>query len=60
MRREEEYQRLADFARKRAREEKNVESRSHWEILGATYVRLADQSKKIDDTSTYSDASRHE
>ena len=41
MQREEEYKRLADFARKRGREEQYAVLRAQWEILGATYVRLA-------------------
>jgi hypothetical protein len=32
--------------------------RAQWEILSATYVQLADQSKKIDDTGTYYDRGR--
>ena len=39
----------------RGGEEQNARRRAQWEILAATYVRLADQSKKVDDTGTYSD-----
>ena len=53
MHREHEYKHLADNARKRAGEEENAQLRAQWEILAATYVQLADQSKKIDDTGIY-------
>ena len=53
MRREDEYRRLADNTRGRGYEEQNALMRAQWEILSATYVQLADQSKKIDDTGTY-------
>ena len=54
MHREHEYKHLADNARKRGGEEQNAQFRAQWEILAATYVQLADQSKKkkIDDTGT--------
>ena len=56
MHREHEYKYLADNARKRGGEEQNAQFRAQWEILAATYVQLADQSKKkIDDTGTYYD-----
>jgi hypothetical protein len=55
MHREDEYKNLADSTRKRGCEEQNAQLRSQWEILATTYVQLADQSKKIDDTSTYYD-----
>ena len=60
MHREKEYQHLAHNARKRGCEEQNAQLRAQWEILGETYVRLADQSKKVDDTGIYdpSDSSR--
>ena len=54
MHREQEYKHLADNAQKRGGEEQNAQLRAQWEILGATYLQLADQSKKIDDTGTYS------
>ena len=63
MRREDEYRQLADSVRRRGGEEENALTRAQWEILAATYVQLADQSttkindarqsKKIDDTGTY-------
>jgi hypothetical protein len=55
MHREQEYKHLADNARKRGGEEQNAQLRAQWEILAATYLQLADQSKKIDDTGTYAD-----
>ena len=55
MHREQEYKHLADNARKRGGEEQNALLRAQFEILAATYLQLADQSKKIDDTGTYSD-----
>ena len=53
MDREHEYKHLADNARKRGGEEQNAQLRAQWEILACTYVQLADQSKKIDDTGTF-------
>jgi hypothetical protein len=53
MDREKEYKHLAHNARKRGCEEQNAQLRAQWEILGETYVRLADQSKKVDDTGIY-------
>jgi hypothetical protein len=55
MRRDQEYRQLADSARWRGGEEQSPLLRAQWEILAATYVHLADQSKKIDDTGTYND-----
>jgi hypothetical protein len=55
MRREDEYRSLAEATRRRGYEEQNALMRAQWEILSATYVELADQSKKIDDTGTYYD-----
>jgi len=55
MHREREYKHLADKARKRGGEEQNAQMRAQWEILAATYVQLADQSKKSDDTGTHYD-----
>lgn len=56
MHREDEYKQLANNARKRGGEEQNAQFRAQWEILAATYVGLADQSKKnINDTGTYYD-----
>ena len=55
MHREHEYKYLADNARKRGGEEQNAQFRAQWEILAATYVQLAEQSKKIDDTGAHYD-----
>ncbi len=56
MHREDEYKQLANNARKRGGEEQNAQLRAQWEILAATYVQLAAQSKKeIDDAGTYYD-----
>jgi hypothetical protein len=55
MPREKEYKHLAQNARKRAGDEENAQLRAQWKILATTYVHLADQSKKIDDTGTYYD-----
>lgn len=55
MHREKEYKYLAQNARKRAGEEENAQLRAQWEILATTYVHLADQSGKVDDTGTYYD-----
>ena len=55
MHREQEYKHLAHRTRKRAGEEENAQLRAQWEILAATYVQLADQSKKIDDTGAHYD-----
>ena len=55
MHREDEYKHLAKSTRQRGCEEQNALLRAQWEILAGTYVRLADQSKKIDDTGTYYD-----
>jgi hypothetical protein len=55
MHREQEYKHLADNARERGGNEQNAQLRAQWEILGATYMHLANQSKKIDDTGTYYD-----
>jgi hypothetical protein len=55
MHREQEYKHLADNARKRGGDEENAQLRAQWEILATTYVHLANQSKKIDDTGTYCD-----
>ena len=55
MHKEQEYKHLAHRTRKRAGEEENAQLRAQWEILAATYVQLADQSKKIDDTGAHYD-----
>ena len=58
MHREQEYKHLAGNALKRGGEEQNAQFRAQWEILACTYVQLADQSKKIDDTVTHSEMDR--
>jgi len=55
MNREHEYQHLAKKTRRRGGDEQNAQLRAQWEILACTYVQLADQSKKIDDTGSYYD-----
>jgi hypothetical protein len=55
MRREDECRQLANSVRRRAAEEKTALLRAQWEILVGTYIQLADQSKKIDDTGTFYD-----
>jgi len=55
MNREQEYRQLASDVFKRASEEESVVLRAQWEILGARYLELADQSKRIDDNDTVYD-----
>ena len=50
MKREDEYRQLANDVLRRASEEHNAQLRAQWEILGARYMELANQSKKIGDT----------
>ena len=50
MKREDEYRQLANDVLRRASEEQSAQLRAQWEILGARYVELADQSKKTNDT----------
>jgi hypothetical protein len=51
MKREDEYRQLAnDVLRRASSEEHNAQLRAQWEILGARYMELANQSKKIGDT----------
>ena len=54
MRREEEYRQLANDVWKRASEEQSAQLRAQWEILTASYTKLA-QSKKIDENDTLYD-----
>jgi len=44
MRQEKEYRQLADDARRRASQEGFPQFRAEWELLAATYLRLAEQS----------------
>src|SRR5262245_11709081 len=55
MNREQEYRQLASDVFKRASEEESAVLRAQWEILGARYLELADQSKRIDDNDTVYD-----
>ena len=48
MKREDEYKQLASDVLRRAGEEQDAQLRAQWEILGARYRELADQSKNID------------
>jgi hypothetical protein len=47
--REQEYKRLANSAFKLAAEEESAQLMAQWRILGARYLELAGQSKKIDE-----------
>ena len=53
MKREEEYKQLANDVWRGASEEQSAQLRAQWEILGARYMELADQSKNIDDDTDY-------
>jgi hypothetical protein len=44
MRKDKEFRQLADNARRRASQEGFPQFRSEWELLAATYLRLAEQS----------------
>jgi uncharacterized protein YxeA len=55
MRREEEYKYLANSAFKHAAEEESAQLMAQWKILGARYLELAHQSKKIDGNETIYD-----
>jgi len=58
MHRDDEYKLLAKSTRQRGCEKQNALLRARWEILAATYVRPANQSKKVDDSGTYCDPPR--
>ena len=47
MRREDEYRQLANDVLRRASGEESAQLRAQWEILGARYMELANQSKKV-------------
>ena len=49
MKREHEYRELAKDVQRRAAEEKSALLKAQWQILGARYTELADQSQKIDE-----------
>jgi hypothetical protein len=53
MRREDEYRQLANDVLRRASGERSAQLRAQWEILGARYMELADQSKKITPDTEY-------
>ena len=53
MKREDEYRQLANDVLRRASEEQSAQLRAQWEILGARYMELADQSKKSDGDTDY-------
>jgi hypothetical protein len=55
MRREDEYRQLASDVLQRASEEQSAMLRAQWEILSASYVELADQSKKIEENDAQCD-----
>jgi len=55
MKRQEEYEQLAENVRRRAAEEQSAQLRAQWEILAARYVELADQSKKVEENDTVYD-----
>ena len=55
MKREQEYRQLARSVLKRASEEESAVLRAQWEILGARYSELADQSKRVDENNTVYD-----
>jgi len=49
MKREEEYRQLANDILERASGEQSAILRAQWEILPASYMGLADQSKKVEE-----------
>jgi len=49
MKREDEYRQLANDVLRRASEEQSAQMRAQWEILGARYMELADQSKRTNE-----------
>jgi len=51
MRREDEYRQLANDVLRRASGERSAQLRAQWEILGARYMELAEQSKVMTDTA---------
>jgi len=55
MKREKEYRRLTDGVLKRASREQSALMKAQWEILGARYTKLAEQSKKVDENTTIYD-----
>jgi uncharacterized protein YxeA len=55
MTREQEYRQLANSAFSQAAEEESAQLMAQWKILGARYLELADQSKKIDENEAIYD-----
>ena len=55
MTREQEYRQLANSAFNQAAEEESAQLMAQWKILGARYLELADQSKKIDENEAIYD-----
>lgn len=55
MEREKEYRQLANDALQRVTKEENALLRAQWEILGARYTELAEQSTKLDENATQYD-----
>jgi hypothetical protein len=54
MKREDEYRQLANDILQRASEEQGAILRAQWEILSASYVELADQSKRVEENDAQS------
>jgi len=55
MKREKEYRQLANDVLQRATKEESALLRAQWEILGARYTELADQSTRLDENETQYD-----
>jgi hypothetical protein len=55
MKREDEYRQLASDILQRASEEQGAILRVQWEILSASYMELADQSKKVEENDAQYD-----
>ena len=55
MKREDEYRQLASDILQRASEEQGAILRAQWEILSASYMELAGQSKKVEENDAQYD-----
>ena len=55
MKREDEYRHLASDILQRASEEQSAILRAQWEILSASYIELAGQSKKVEENDAQYD-----
>ena len=55
MKREDEYRQLASDVLQRASEEQGAILIAQWEILSASYMELADQSKKVEENDAQYD-----